>query len=159
MRKECTLENALNYKNDDVISRFNKIFNISEQQSLLLFEETKKWLWLCYKTMEPTSKTSDLIDYSMLMIDEMWHNFILFTKDYEEYCIDKFGFYLHHKPTSKAESENWKTNVDKNVESYLESIENQYSLIFDLLGEETLLLWYKDFAVNYSKEKIKELIR
>lgn len=45
------------------------------------------------------------------------------------------------------------------MKSYLNSIENKYSIIFDLLGKETLLLWYKDFAEKYSSEKIKALIR
>ncbi len=157
MRKHCTLENALNYKNEDVIFRFLKIYNITEKESLLLFEETKKWLWLCYKATEPGTKIPVLIDDSMLIIDEMWHNFILFTNDYKNYCIDKFGFYIHHQPTTKKESLLWKNDPEKNTNLYLKTIETQYSIIFDLLGEETLLLWYKDLAKNYSKEKIKEL--
>ncbi len=159
MRKNCTLDNALDYKNEDVIFRFMKVFDVTEEQSILLFEETKKWLWLCYKTSGPESKTSVLIDNSMLIIDEMWHNFILFTKDYERYCFDKFGFYIHHLPTTKKESEEWGKDIEGNVNRYLKVIENQYSIIFDLLGKETLLLWYKDFGVNYSKDRIKELIR
>lgn len=42
MKKKCTLENALDYQNEDVIFRFVKVFNVSEEQSVLLFEETKK---------------------------------------------------------------------------------------------------------------------
>lgn len=159
MKKECTLENALNYDNENVVFRFVKVFNLTEEESILLFEETKKWLWLCYKTADLGIKTPILIDDSILIIDEMWHNFILFTKDYERYCFDKFGFYIHHLPTTKKESVEWSTDIEGNMKLYLENLEKQYSIIFDLLGKETLLLWYKDFAVNYSKEKIKELIR
>lgn len=159
MKKKCTLEDALDYQNENVIFRFVKVFNVSEEQSILLFEETKKWLWLCYKAVDSGIKTPVFIDDSILIIDEMWHNFILFTKDYERYCLDKFGLFLHHLPTTKSESEEWGKDIEKNTKSYLDSLENQYSIIFDLLGKETLLLWYKDFAVKYSKDKIKELIR
>lgn len=158
MKKNCTLEDALNYNNEDVIFRFTKIYDITEEQSSQIFNETKKWLWLCYKTSDPQLKTRVLIDYSMLMIDEMWHNFILFSKDYENYCLDKFGFFIYHQPTTKSESLSWKNNSEKNTSIYLEAIKKQYSIIFDYLGEETLKLWYKDFAKKYSKEKIKELL-
>lgn len=42
MRKICTLRDALDYDNEDVIFRFVKVFDVSEEQSILLFEETKK---------------------------------------------------------------------------------------------------------------------
>ena len=115
MKKECTLEHALNYKNEDVIFRFIKIFDITEKESLLIFEETKKWLWLCYKVAGQNSKTSVLIDDSMLIIDEMWHNFILFTKDYERYCIDKFveeyDSTIENSFTKQIEMDGWKMDI------------------------------------------------
>lgn len=159
MRKICTLKDALDYNNEDVIFRFVKVFDVSEEQSILLFEETKKWFWLCYKVIDSGIKTPVFIDDSILIIDEMWHNFILFTKDYERYCVEKFGFFIHHLPTTKSESEGWSKDIEGNVKLYLQNVENQYSIIFDLLGKETLLLWYKDFPVNYSKKKIKKMIR
>ncbi|MBU6447504.1 hypothetical protein KGQ24_01520 [Patescibacteria group bacterium] len=31
-------------------------------------------------------------------VDEVWHTFILFTRDYAEFCEEVFGFFLHHQP-------------------------------------------------------------
>ena len=31
-------------------------------------------------------------------VDEVWHTFILFTKDYTVFCLEVFGFFLHHEP-------------------------------------------------------------
>lgn len=31
-------------------------------------------------------------------IDEVWHTFILFTREYSEFCHRAFGYYLHHQP-------------------------------------------------------------
>jgi hypothetical protein len=31
-------------------------------------------------------------------VDEVWHTFILFTRDYSRFCEEVFGFYLHHHP-------------------------------------------------------------
>lgn len=32
-------------------------------------------------------------------VDEVWHTFILFTKDYASFCEQAFGFFLHHQPS------------------------------------------------------------
>lgn len=34
------------------------------------------------------------------LIDEFWHNHILYTKNYTEDCLHIFGHYLHHEPAS-----------------------------------------------------------
>jgi|LakMenE01Jun11ns_1017448.scaffolds.fasta_scaffold9952510_4 hypothetical protein len=31
-------------------------------------------------------------------IDEAWHEFILHTKLYEQYCMEEFGKFIHHDP-------------------------------------------------------------
>lgn len=31
-------------------------------------------------------------------VDEVWHTFILFTRDYVSFCDETFGFFLHHQP-------------------------------------------------------------
>ena len=36
-------------------------------------------------------------------VDELWHSFILFTPQYEEFCEKVMGFFVHHQPrTSKT---------------------------------------------------------
>lgn len=32
------------------------------------------------------------------VVDELWHEFILFTRDYERFCRQAFGRFLHHTP-------------------------------------------------------------
>ena len=33
-------------------------------------------------------------------VDEVWHNFILFTPQYREFCFDVFGQFLYHQPNT-----------------------------------------------------------
>jgi len=35
-------------------------------------------------------------------IDEAWHTFILHTREYAEYCISRFGRFIHHVPNDPA---------------------------------------------------------
>lgn len=36
------------------------------------------------------------------IVDEAWHTFILFTRDYTDFCQNAFGTYLHHAPSDTA---------------------------------------------------------
>lgn len=33
------------------------------------------------------------------IVDVLWHEFILFTRAYEQFCQQAFGRFLHHTPT------------------------------------------------------------
>jgi hypothetical protein len=35
-------------------------------------------------------------------IDDMWHTFILFTRDYREFCTLHFGRFIDHEPTEES---------------------------------------------------------
>lgn len=34
------------------------------------------------------------------VVDELWHEFILYTKNYEQFCQRAFGRYMHHTPAA-----------------------------------------------------------
>ncbi len=34
-------------------------------------------------------------------VDDLWHEFILFTRDYKKFCDEAFGTFLHHTPAVK----------------------------------------------------------
>jgi hypothetical protein len=55
------------------------------------------------------------------LIDEFWHNHILYTKRYIEDCMQIFGHYLHHQPASPSESpEELVDGFKKTKELYLQ---------------------------------------
>ncbi len=60
-----------------------------------LFEEMKCFLYLCATNEGAMAPPED--------IDEIWHNFILFTGDYAEYCKATVGTFLHHQPLTVAQ--------------------------------------------------------
>jgi hypothetical protein len=35
-------------------------------------------------------------------IDKVWHEFILFTEEYTEFCKNTVGHYIHHRPSTSA---------------------------------------------------------
>lgn len=82
---------VLNYYNLDVIHRIAKDNNLSLKEAGGVFQDTLRFLYLAGTTREknlvPTKR-----------IDQGWHCFLLFTKDYMAFCESKFGHFIHHEP-------------------------------------------------------------
>ncbi|KAB8037771.1 hypothetical protein GCL60_11395 [Silvanigrella paludirubra] len=137
------LNEVMLYNNDNIINKFTKDYDkISLYDSQIIFKETLKWLWLCNESYLDKNENVNIFIYEdSLIIDKMWHNFILFTKDYHEFCHKYFGRFIHHEP-----------NVDQDKENiYFErDLTNMYSYIYDKLGEETLNLWFREFPEKYN---------
>ena len=154
MKNSISLEKIKSYNNEDLICRFLDIYEIDEAEAINIFEETKKWLWLC-----SNAKFDLIIDDSLIIIDEMWHNFILFTKEYDAFCKEYLEVYIHHQPTTKLEKDNWNKDVLKSISELKKNLKNQYEYIYDNLGEETLNKWYVENADKYTKDYIKTITK
>jgi hypothetical protein len=62
-----------------------------------LFAEAKKFLILSYVDSD--------VSWNMYStrVDEAWHQFVLFTSQYVDFCQRYFGAYLHHNPSNAPE--------------------------------------------------------
>ncbi|MEP1555057.1 hypothetical protein [Paraglaciecola sp.] len=162
MTMQTTLEDVISYKNDDVIDRFIKIYGIEKDQATIIFNSTKKWIWLCYYRRKVNAEQNLVIDSPLVIIDEMWHNFVLFTKGYSEFCKRFFGHYMHHAPTSSAmQKEAMETfrslSPDAIQEKLIEQKRWQYEFVYDHLGKDEFLLWYKQYPKQYSPLSLAKL--
>lgn len=45
------------------------------------------------------------------VVDDLWHEFILYTKNYEAFCGKAFGRFLHHTPAAVLSGHDRKTNA------------------------------------------------
>ena len=157
------LKEATAYQNDLVVDRFIGMYEIPGDEAEIIFRETKKWLWLCatanHERRNGCSVPRLVIDNHLLFIDEMWHNFILFTKEYHEYCRNNFGFYVHHKPTPERIKEQLRgeMELDSGFEEIMKLRKEQYSYIYDKLGSETLDLWYGQLCDKYTKQYFAQI--
>lgn len=66
---------------------------VSAQEVQILYDELLKYLWLGRFAYggKPTPMFSE-------RIDSVWHEWILFTKDYAAACFGIFGVFMHHEP-------------------------------------------------------------
>jgi hypothetical protein len=79
------------------------------------FTELKKFLWLCAKSDEQS-----VLMVSKL-IDELWHQFILFTREYHFFCDQFFGRYIHHNGKMTTVSIGHKAGILKFFRAYKEN--------------------------------------
>ncbi len=67
--------------------------HLTEPQLDLVFHALRDYFHLCRKA------GSRLLAMPSQVVDVAWHEFILFTRNYQEFCRRALGRFLHHTPT------------------------------------------------------------
>lgn len=144
--KRTTLEEVLAYQHEDLIARFVEDHGVPESYARELFLETKKWLWLCHIDSQEGAKTPLTIYPFMGALDEMWHSFVLFSKDYATFCEDFFGEFIHHYPTPVREKTEHKARLVVDEEGLknetYDKLLNFVRYVEEKLGKETAVCWF-----------------
>lgn len=87
---------VLAYQHDPLVGRIMKELGIEEPKARQIFEDTKRFLFICGTCNGKWSPSME--------IDEGWHNFIMFTQDYADFCNRFFGRFIHHVPNLPGET-------------------------------------------------------
>jgi len=127
------LKRLLKYKNKQVVERYCNTYSKKKYYANKVFLELMKFFWLSQKTKLKKQYELVTIYPDMIHIDNMWHTFVLFTKDYQKFCNNYFGTYIHHTPQSgKAPPR----------KLYNEKLSASISYVYDELGEKTVRFWF-----------------
>ena len=137
----------------EVILKYSRDYGITETVSRMLFKETMKMLWLMTKHQIESEKDSNIqipeafnVHKPMDPLDKMWHEFILFTREYHQFCNRYFGCYLHHVPCSESEFQAFKQRAVERKDDFVKlerkSIGVFVRYIQENLGTETLRTWF-----------------
>jgi hypothetical protein len=144
--KLTEIEVLLEYKNPAVLKLYEQNYPNNKLNSSQAFTEVLKYLWLAKKhTLEKSIHINNtnfpdqiFMPRSMREIDEMWHEFILFTEDYTQFCKLYFGEYMHHLPNIFDNMPMPRDVVESEIEKLL-------AYIYDQLGEDTVKIWFHDY--------------
>lgn len=148
------LSEVMSYRNDRLVNLYCRTKNITYEESLFLFQELKKLLW--FLGQKKDGDMPFVILDSQQILDDYWHEFILYTKSYTDFCNNYFGRYIHHYPYDVHESiENF---VDKNYKSeykdeYLSRLKDTMNDVEKKLGIDTVYLWYIELPKKYGRNK------
>ncbi|RUR13590.1 hypothetical protein [Legionella sp. km772] len=91
------LADVLAYQNFLVLKQFchtHSEYSLTEAEQL--FKDLLAWFWLRDQRAKK-NKTTYLFG-PLLILDELWHLFILHTRDYCNFSFHYFGDYVHHEP-------------------------------------------------------------
>ena len=130
------LKTLYSYKNEAVMRRYTQDFPHATLSAENAFKELMKFMWLSLKARSDRKSFSCAIHQEMTEIDNMWHTFLLFTRDYQTFCNNYLGEFFHHIPLSNQS----KLPSDEEYESEL----TEYlTYICDNLNEKTLKTWFQ----------------
>lgn len=99
------LERVMAFQFPPLIHRMIDKYGWTEEHSLSVFEDTKRFLFLCGTVTDGPVAPSEVID-------EVWHNFILFTEEYFGFCKTHFDRFIHHRPRKRNDQPS-KVNLAK----------------------------------------------
>lgn len=138
------LAQLLNYQNKNVLERYAMDYPNNRFTAKEAFEELMKFIWLSlkHKSEKLCAPQNAQLDFVCGMhsemgdIDDMWHTFLLFTKEYALFCKEYLGVFFHHSPTSNEEK------MAMTQQDFARDCSKFLSFVYDHLGEETVRKWF-----------------
>ncbi|MBK8188419.1 MAG: hypothetical protein IPK77_14830 [Cellvibrio sp.] len=72
--------------------------NLSNSQREMVLDGLRQYFRMCQNS------SSSMVTMPSLAVDDAWHEFILFTREYDAFSNNAFGYYLHHTPAEAMKS-------------------------------------------------------
>lgn len=87
------IDRAMSFPMEHIIDRYMRDFDVPLDVALEHEKELKRYLTLC--ALRPD------VSYGMKgAVDDLWHTFVLFTRDYAAFCDEVAGHFIHHVPVT-----------------------------------------------------------
>lgn len=90
---------------DTVIARYVRDEKITEEAAREHERELKRYLVLCAAYPEESLGMKG-------PADNLWHTFIMYTKEYARFCREIAGRFIHHSPSSEEDKRSGKAHAD-----------------------------------------------
>jgi hypothetical protein len=114
----------------------------TEDEARALFTEVKRYLVAAHANARGEK---DCSMYS-LVVDEAWHQFVLFTHEYTEFCHSFFGRYIHHIPGNAPEPVNADGEAEAGPEMMtIDEFKAHYEALFGVTLPD---VWYDPLNVH-----------
>jgi len=96
--------------------------NLTPGQQIQVFEGLRQWFMVCNRA------GGRFVSMPSQVVDDAWHAFILFTRNYEQFCRKAFGRFLHHTPAEAMANQTTATDGIRRawrIACHLEKIDPQ----------------------------------
>ncbi|MFO0667174.1 MAG: hypothetical protein U0174_24690 [Polyangiaceae bacterium] len=150
-RKLASIDYVLGYENRDVVATFRRYYSIGRREAARLWQDMLRFLWLG-EAAARQGYTGGIPMYPwQVLMDEMWHCFILHSEDYAAFCQRYFGTFLHHRPSSRKVVR----TRDVDATRIQATIDGTIELAYDLLGARVAKRWFMHYPRRYSHEFVQ----
>ncbi len=119
----------------------------STDEAEALFAEVKKYIVLV------RTDTSMIWEMHSLRVDAAWHQFVLYTLQYSEFCQRYFGRYIHHSPSNAPEVKRAGAAPLSPVATFA-MFRQRYE---ELFGQPLPDVWLDETSVNPDSRIVNEL--
>jgi hypothetical protein len=144
---KTTLNEILTYEHPAVVNRFKKEHPEFQDRAETIFKDLIRFFWASelhekLKSSQPDNKDLDFVfimDEEMRRIDQIWHIFLLYTKDYEDFCQKYFGQFIHHLPDIVP-------NMPQDPIAFEDNLSKFLHFTYENLGEGTVRRWFNETA-------------
>lgn len=97
--KGIDIKKVMDYQMPNIIARYCKDYKVSADTAKIHEVELKRYLILA-----GDSDNGDGLGMMSTEVDNLWHTFLLFTKEYQAFCNEMFGKFIHHCPEIDKEA-------------------------------------------------------
>ncbi|WP_438009346.1 hypothetical protein WME89_12090 [Sorangium sp. So ce321] len=105
-----------------VVARYSHDYDLPEDMALRVVEEMKRFLALC--AMNSSAR------YGMRgIVDDAWHTFMIFSRDYFAFCEAIAGTYIHHEPEERGSDDGLEQRLALSRDSYRRTLAD-YEKVF-----------------------------
>ena len=138
-RESQTSLDALTYEAPFLVEKLLKNAVVdTDAEADELFREVKRYLVLC------DLDQGRVWNMYSLRVDEAWHQFILFTRQYMDFCQLFFGRYVPHNPSNAPKVESARP-VER---TSFKQFRNRYE---ELYGEPLPKVWFDETTVTLNR--------
>src|SRR5258708_2450396 len=88
--KGIDIKKVMDYQMPNIIARYCKDYKVSADTAKIHEVELKRWLILA-----GDANDGDSLGMMSSEVDNLWHTFLLFTKEYQAFCNDMFCKFIH----------------------------------------------------------------
>jgi len=132
----------MNYPIPNMIARCKKDFKYTDEDMVILERELKRYFVLCALK---NNKDRAMGMYSS-DVDNLWHSFILFTKEYARFGREAVGYFLHHVPKIEGEPQPSREKKREELRYFIEQYEKTF-------GEPPHGIWFLDACERQNNDE------
>ena len=89
-----SISEIMAYEHNALLDRYVKDYGGTRERAVRCFQALKQFLTVCSPVWGLKAASES--------VDDMWHTFLLFTRDYQNFCDEYLGRFIHHQPAAEG---------------------------------------------------------